>query len=1179
MHGRQKDTKRGHKPFLLAAAAAAGKGLCPLTRDRVGERAAPGGERWQLFRGDPMIHAKALLVLIAPFVLAGTARGAAQYQATDIGSLGGRETLGLAINNNGDVAGSSQLPPPAPNSLGVAHPFLYTRSGGIKDLGLLPGRVEGRATDLNINGEVVGQMGFTNGFVYSGGVLAPVPVPAASQGTPAYGINDAGTVVGSVYREGGLGNTIFTYAGGVLTERPAPRALATAYDISNSGYILADYSREYPPGDHYPVGLIWSPAGQLTELRAPRGWKSLIAAGINEQGHVVGIVGRFPTDFVEHPFMFRDGQIIDLGLPAGYSVAWVADVNEADQVVGNYQKGFQSPYRAFLYSDGRYTDLTSAVTLPGGFSITNAAAINDVGQIVVHAINARNETRTFLLTPVPEPAAGAAVVVAGAMTLARRRRRPIAPRAAFKFKCLAFGRDAKLSRALLLSALFFMFASAIPSVAAEYRVVELQPRPFTHPDAMAISGGNVAGNGNNPFTHALMWDNRGQVIDLHPQRFVMSWANDIDGNRVVGYGGSDNPNHALLWSGTAASVIDLHPRGAQFSEALAIHGTQVVGRGGRIEPFHALMWPDGTPGNVVDLNPEGYELSGATATTGTRQGGYGWLNGGPRVLHPLLWSGTPDSFIDLLPPGGFGGGVSAMSGEQQVGAVGFGDENSLVSHAMLWTGTAASAMDLHPAAGFTQTYADDTNGRQQVGYGQGNVTGGMEHALLWNGDNVVQDLHGFLPAGAVRSFAEGIDDDGTIVGYAIFAGESTRAFLWVPVPEPAACALFLLPAALLSRRTRAAFGRDGVRARALLLSALFFMFASTTPTVAAEYRTVELQTGSRSIHARAQAISGGIVAGNANVPNTHAVMWNDVERPFTDLNPRGFVGSYAEDIDGSLVVGHGGVSATHALLWSGTAASVIDLHPTGAQFSEAFGIHGSQVVGRGGKLEPFHALMWPDGTPGNVVDLNPEGYEFSGAIATTGTRQGGYGSLIGGHGVGRPLLWTGTPDSVVELFPAGPTGGLIEAMAGDQQVGEVGFVGGSGSHATLWTGTAESAVDLHPAGYTRTIAADTNGRQQVGYGQGSVTGSMDHALLWNGSNVVLDLHRFLPAGAVASFASGIDDDGTIVGSATFADQSARPVMWVPVPDPANCAIFLLPAALLCRRTRTAPRERSETCTS
>jgi probable HAF family extracellular repeat protein len=118
---------------------------------------------------------------------------------------------------------------------------------------------------------------------------------------------------------------------------------------------------------------------------------------------------------------------------------------------------------------------------------------------------------------------------------------------------------------------------------------------------------------------------------------------------------------------------------------------------------------------------------------------------------------------------------------------------------MLWMGTAASAVELHPAAGFTLTMAGDTNGRQQVGYGQGSATGGMEHALLWNGDNVVQDLHGFLPAGALRSFANGIDDDGTIVGYAIFPGETSRAFLWVPVPEPAGCVVFLLPVVLLSR--------------------------------------------------------------------------------------------------------------------------------------------------------------------------------------------------------------------------------------------------------------------------------------------------------------------------------------------------------------------------------------------
>src|SRR6266516_939720 len=243
-----------------------------------------------------------------------------------------------------------------------------------------------------------------------------------------------------------------------------------------------------------------------------------------------------------------------------------------------------------------------------------------------------------------------------------------APVAQVKFKWFAFGRGAEPSPAILLSALLFMFASATPLIAAEYRVVELQTGGHNS-KAQAISGGSVAGNTSDTFFHALMWnDKEGPVTDLNPRRFDISYAEDIDGNRVVGWGGSYR-NHALRWSGSAASVIDLNPTGAEFSQAFGIHGSQVVGRGGRIEPFHALMWPDGTPGNVVDLHPQGYELSGAVATTGTRQGGYGVLNGGHGVVRPLLWSSTPDTFVDLLPPGAFGGIIRAMSGDQQVGFV------------------------------------------------------------------------------------------------------------------------------------------------------------------------------------------------------------------------------------------------------------------------------------------------------------------------------------------------------------------------------------------------------------------------------------------------------------------------------------------------------------------------------
>ena len=220
--------------------------------------------------------------------------------------------------------------------------------------------------------------------------------------------------------------------------------------------------------------------------------------------------------------------------------------------------------------------------------------------------------------------------------------------------------------------------------------------------------------------------------------------------------------------------------------------------------------------------------------------------------------------------------------------------------------------------------------------------------------------------------------------------------------------------------------------------------------------------------------------------------------------------------------------------------------------------------------------MWPDGTPGSVVDLHPPGYVVSGAMATTGTLQGGYGGLAG-TGFSRPLIWSGTSHDAIDLTPPDVMGGLVLGMSGDQQTGHV-ILAERTTHAMLWRGTAESAVNLHPlSGFFSTTAEDTNGRHQVGYGLGPATGGENHALLWSGTNVPLDLHGFLPAGATSSVARGIDEQGNVVGQATFG-QSARAVIWVYVPDPTGSVAFLLiPTALLSRSgPRACRRERYTT---
>jgi probable HAF family extracellular repeat protein len=86
------------------------------------------------------------------------------------------------------------------------------------------------------------------------------------------------------------------------------------------------------------------------------------AHAINDLGHVVGVRdGR--------PFLWRDGQAIDL-LPDGER-GDATDINDSDEIVGN-RNG-----RAFLWRAGVLTDLG---TPPGGFN-SFATGINDSGDI------------------------------------------------------------------------------------------------------------------------------------------------------------------------------------------------------------------------------------------------------------------------------------------------------------------------------------------------------------------------------------------------------------------------------------------------------------------------------------------------------------------------------------------------------------------------------------------------------------------------------------------------------------------------------------------------------------------------------------------------------------------------------------------------------------------------------
>jgi len=146
--------------------------------------------------------------------------------------------------------------------------------------------------------------------------------------------------------------------------------------------------------------------------------------------------------------------------------------------------------------------------------------------------------------------------------------------------------------------------------------------------------------------------------------------------------------------------------------------------------------------------------------------------------------------IDLNPSGFTGSEAWITNGTQQVG-YGYGSATGGVgySHALLWSGTAQSYVDLNPS-GFAGSEARCTNGTQQVGYGYGSATGNKYHALLWSGTaQRYVDLHQFVPSGFIQSYANSIDGQGNIAGYAEDANLTPHAILWIPVPEPSTLAL------------------------------------------------------------------------------------------------------------------------------------------------------------------------------------------------------------------------------------------------------------------------------------------------------------------------------------------------------------------------------------------------------
>jgi probable HAF family extracellular repeat protein len=319
----------------------------------------------------------------------------AQYQVTDLGTLGGNRSSAYGVNNRGQVVGVAET------AAGEMHAFLWN-SGTMADLGTLGGRTS-YAYRIDDNGTVVGRAESTNGkfraFVAKfGGALADITPDTPTDRLPyaaAHAVNRLGTVVGYAAQPGNHMTTVnrnFKH-GDAMAEELGNFGGETSVvmAVNESGQTVGSYSLDSHAD--YADRRAFIATGNTAVNLGTLGGRVSLPMDINNSGDVVGKSQTESGEF--HGFVYSAGALIDIGVLAGGGQSFAYGINNRGDVVGAADSG--GTLHAVIYEKGVLTDLNSLIPAGSGWVLTEARGITENGQIVGTGV-LNGQERAFLLT-------------------------------------------------------------------------------------------------------------------------------------------------------------------------------------------------------------------------------------------------------------------------------------------------------------------------------------------------------------------------------------------------------------------------------------------------------------------------------------------------------------------------------------------------------------------------------------------------------------------------------------------------------------------------------------------------------------------------------------------------------------------------------------------------------------